>query len=410
MATKPTPRRAAPAPAPATTRLDALGGATEPEAVEATDPSDDLQAMMGELAGASSSSISVYRSNKGQQLAYVFKCTPDAFSLDTLRDKYNGGEFRLFITRNGVLWKNKTVYVEPKQTTGGDAPPTQAAELAAVMREGFAKQAELMAAALRSLAAAPPPPPSPPPLIRGADIPAILTALPALIGMLRPPPAPPPVGLDPSKSVDLILRGIELAREVKETAGGGEGEPSMLGLLRDLIKSPMLAQAAAAMTAQQTAAAQPARLPAPAQPRPPQPSVTIPPPPPNPAQPSFASETPTPMTTASNPMLTQYLALLCNKAAEGSDPSLYADLVLDSLDADTLQALLDRPPTPVDALIADHPPVAQHREWFEQLVAIIAGALAPEPEGMPQSGDVIPGDANAVDHATPTIPGGASAG
>lgn len=399
-------RRAVAAPPPPTTRLEALGGSSEADvtpAGEQVDPSDDLQAMMGELAGASSSSISVYRSNKGQQLAYVFKCTPDAFSLDTLRDKYNGGEFRLFITRNGVLWKNKTVYVEPKQTTGGDAPPTQAAELAAVMREGFAKQAEMMAATLRALASAPTPPP-PAPLLKGADIPAILTALPALIGMLRPPPAPPAPSLDANKSIDLILKGIELAREVK-AEGGGEGEPSMLGILRDLIKSPMLAQAAAAMATQPAPAAP--RLPQPAAPRPPQPQVTIPQPPPPPAQPSFASETPPPMMQN---MLTQYLGLLCVKAAEGSDPSLYADLVLDSLDADTLQQLLSRPPSAVDALIADHPPVAQHREWFEQLVAIIAEALAPEPDPVAQLAGNETGQDHAADDATPTIPRGASAG
>ena len=107
---------------------------------EALGVADDLQSMMAELAGTSSSKVTVYRVVKGQPLGYVFACSPDAFSLDTLRDKYNGGEFRLFISKDGQLWKNRTVYVEPKQVSqAGEPAPTETATVAAMKNASRAK-------------------------------------------------------------------------------------------------------------------------------------------------------------------------------------------------------------------------------------------------------------------------------
>lgn len=370
---------------------------------EALGAADDLQSMMAELAGTSSSKVTVYRVVKGQPLGYVFACSPDAFSLDTLRDKYNGGEFRLFISKDGQLWKNRTVYVEPKQVSqAGEPAPTETATVVAMLREGFDKQAQLFAQVLRTVAAPPPPPPSP---FAGINLVEAATAISTLLATLRPTAPPvitPPQGITPDRAIDMMMKGFELAREMKGD-GGGE-EPSMLGILRDLIKSPMLAQAVAATAAQAQAPAAP-RIVQPRPPGQPQPQPTAP----QPAQ-SFASETPPPQPQpdAMKALMNQYLGMLVHHAAAGSDPLLYADLVLDNLDEGTLRELLNRQPTAVDALIADYPPIAQHREWFETLVKAIADALADEA----QSGIVIENEApsDASGTATPTIPGGTPAG
>lgn len=392
----------------------------QPEPSDVTDAgetqenqADDLSAVMAELAGSSSSTVTVYRAVKGQNQQYVFKCSPDAFSLDTLRDTYNGGEFRLYITRDGQLWKNRTVHVEPKQASA-PVPPTQAAELAAAMREGFAKQAELMAATLRTLAA--PAPPPPPPLLSRIDIPAAITAVSGLLAVLRPPmppmPAPAP-GLDAGKSVDLILRGIELGREVK--GDGGDGEVTLMGVVKDLLKSPLLAQAVQAATvgARPQASqprpqpqAKPQQIPQAVQPQPVPPAAS-----PIPGQvidnQSFASETQTPM---NQQLMTMYLPLLCAKAAEGSDSSLYADLILDSVDADTLHALLAAQPSTVDVLIGYHAGVAAHREWFEEMISTVKEALAEDVGTVAQLEGNNASHTDASAHPTPSIPGGASAG
>lgn len=344
---------------------------------------DELQSVMADLAGSSSSKITVYRVVKNQPLAYVFACTPDAFSLDDLRDRYNGGEFRLFIAKDGALWKNRRVFVEPKQSAlAGESAPTASAELAASMREGFARQAELLQTVAR--AAAQPSTPS----FGGFDLPATISAIAAAIAALRPPPtppAPPAVHADPNQSIDMLLKGIELARELKADAGGSD-EPSLMTIMRELIRSPVLAQAVAAATP----AAVPVR-------RPPTQPALVPPQ-------SFARETPAPAPPEPVNMLTPYLDMLVRKAASGGDPALYADLVLDNVEEEAIHALLNRSPSALDALIADYAPVAQHREWFQSLIDIIVNALAePDESPLPLNG-LNSGDANASAHSTPVIP------
>jgi hypothetical protein len=111
-----------------------------------------------------------------------------------------------------------------------------------------------------------------------------------------------------------------------------------------------------------------------------------------------------------NMLLTQYLGMLVKKAEEGSDPVLYADLVLDSLDEETLRALLVRPPSAVDALIADFAPVAQHRDWFQQLIDAIVAALASDGSEVAQFPIDNTGQDHAAGHTPPSVPGGDSAG
>lgn len=356
-------------------------------------PVDSLQSMLAELGGATSAAITVYRAERGQKQQYVYKCSPDEFSLDVLRDKYNGGNFRLYISKNGVLYKNVEVAVEPRHATM-EAAPSDAAALAAAMREGFERQSAALAAALRTLAA--PPPPSP---FAGINIPEAITAFSALLGVLRPPPAPMPPPPDPSSHIDLLLKGIELARELK---GDGDGEPSVMGLLRDLIKSPLAAQAIAATVAAQPAAVSHGQLPKPQPPRPPAgPQAKVPP---VPAQPQ-------PQPQGQN-MLAHYLGLLCAKAAEGSDPTLYADLVLDSVPEEQLRSIMygHGHASTIDALIAMRPDVAAHREWFQMLIDTIDGTLQAPDDLDPTATDVGQyGDA-AVNPTAPSVPGGTPAG
>lgn len=364
-------------------------------------PPDDLQMMMAELAGNTSSSVTVYRTGKGQPRAYVFKCTPDAFSLDVLRDKYNGGEFQLFITKNGQLWKNKTVFVEPPQTRAEPTPPAVPDGLA-LLREDMRKQAEMMTNVLKTLAA---PPPAPRPLLEGVNLMELVQSAGALLAMLRPP-APPPSSVPVESSINLLMKGFELAREMKADAGG-DGDTSLLGIVKELVKSPMLGaaiQAAAAAVPQQPQMrpVQP-RIPARA-PAPPAATATPPTPPAAPAQPSFAGET-------VHPMMKMYLGQLVAKAAEQSDPGIYADLILDNLDEASIQLLLNAQPTAVDALAQHDPRVLEHREWFEELANILAEALAPdEGPAVPLAPSINAGEDNAAGSSAPPVSGDAAAG
>lgn len=342
-------------------------------------PVDSLTEMMNGLQGATSARITVYRVIKNQKPSYVFECDPSTFSLDDLRDKYNGGEFRLYIVKDGRLWRNMSVVVEPKQTVAHDpAPPmSQMADVMAVMRDGFAAQAAALREALSSRG---------PSMFSGMDLPAVITAAAAAITALRPPPAPPaPPAPDVSeKALDMFMRGLEIANTMRDSGGS---DNSLGGMLRDVLRSPILA------TAVQSAAQQ-ALLPAPQRP-PQQPAPT-----PNPVSHAKPPETvAAPQPKPEEAMLAYYLGFLCGKAQTGAEPSLYAELVLDNVPDEQLMPMLNRGDQLIDDLIVIHPPVAQHREWFVGLLKEINELLAPEDDASQT------GDGNAVDTATVVVPG-----
>lgn len=324
---------------------------------------DSLSALMGELVGVDDATVTVYRATRNQPQAYMFKCSPASFSLDDLRDKFGGGEFRVYITRGGEPWRNRRVIVEQK--AGGmpseiEAKPSAVDALAAVMREGFARQAEIMATLAR-------PAPSSSSMFSGMDLPAVITAAAAAITALRPPPAPAPApvadsGRSVDRAMDMLMKGIELAQTMGGGGGGGD-DPSLMALLRDFVKSPMLAQAVSSTLRPAVAAPsfQPARPVAPMQS---QPAVAAP------VVPVAQEET-----AMVNPLIAHYLGALVGFAAEGSDPTLYADLILDRLPDETLRGLLDAKPDPVTVLAGINPKVLQHRDWFVELVETIRAAL-----------------------------------
>lgn len=108
-------------------------------------------------------------------------------------------------------------------------------------------------------------------------------------------------------------------------------------------------------------------------------------------------------------LLHYYYGMLCQKAASGADPVLYAELVLDNVPDETLQMLLTKQPTPLDALIAEYPAAAPHREWFAVLIDTLMSAmteddvLAGGPDGVVQQVNGAHPDATLVQ--PPVVPG-----
>lgn len=406
-----TARKTPAAPVKPNPRAPGLGAA---EAVDdvgdetpKADPLDELNSLMAELAGSVSSNVTVYRTGRGVQRAYVFKCDAASFSLDVLRDKYNGGEFQLFITRDGVLWKNRTVTIEPPQAVRDPTPPqAHPADALALLREDLRKQNEAMTAVLRTLAA---PPPPPRPFLEGVNIMELVQGAGVLLNLLRPPTPSTP---SPDTYVTALIKGIELAREVK--AEGGDGDTSLMGVVKEMLRSPLLATAIQATATQAQAAPPPRPTPQiPQRPRPPaspQPAAAPTPTPAPPAE-SFAGET-------VDPMLKMYVGLLVSKAAAQADTGMYADLILDNLTDDQLNQLLDAQPTPVDWLATIDPAVLLHRAWFEAVLAEVAGAMI-DPDAVDDAPGAVassglPSDPTGSPHAsgstTPASPGESSAG
>lgn len=351
-------------------------GAAEEDVPVGPSPVDTLSEMMAGLVGANNSRISIYRIVKNQPPSYVAECDPASFSLDDLRDRHGGGEFRLYIMKDGRIWKNMRVFVDPPvrdPNAAVTAPASHMGDVLAVMRDGFAAQA----AAMRELATRPVGQ-SP---LANLDLPAVITAISGAIVALRPPPAPIPPAADASKAIDMFMQGLQMARELREDAAPADN--SIGGMLRSFLTSPVVAQAVAAAAPAPRPAGPPA-LPRPQGAVPQQPA-------PQPSQPQPAQPT---MPTAD--VMTQYYALLCQKAASGADPTLYAELILDSVDDDTLNMLLSKQPTPLDALIAEYPPAAPHRDWFASLIGTLMEAMTDE---------VVPGESAPEGAETPTVNG-----
>jgi hypothetical protein len=88
---------------------------------------------------------------------------------------------------------------------------------------------------------------------------------------------------------------------------------------------------------------------------------------------------------AGRAVIMQQMAFLCEQAANNADPELYAGLILDRLDDDTLLEILEWTPDPVSALIDKYPPAAPYRDWFQQVVEYIAMAFEADPDS-PEAG------------------------
>lgn len=368
----------------------------EPETAAATEedvpagpaPADALSEMMSGLQGAANSRISIYRIVKNQPPSYVAECAPESFSLDDLRDKYRGGEFRLYIMKDGRLWKNMRIFVEAPVVQPSESihqPQSHLSELLAVMRDGFAAQAAaLREAAPRSGAVSS--------LLDGQNLPAVITAITGAIVALRPPapPAPPPQQDNTSTALDMFMEGLRMARELREEGGAAPADNSIGGMLREVLRSPLMAQAVQAATIKPVVPTPPAtaRLP------PPQPQAS--------AEATQPTQQP-PSAESSMSMLTHYYAMLCQKAAAGADPTLYAELVLDNVDDETLNGLLTKQPTPLDALIAEYPPAAAHREWFASLIDTLMSAMTEESEPSSDQASAINGASSDAAHQQPAV-------
>lgn len=368
------------------TEVEADGETTDPDTPAVSAPVDALSELMTSLQGSSSARINVYRIVKNQPPSYVFECSPESFSLDELRDKYNGGEFRLYVMKDGRLWKNTRVIVEPRQiiSAGHDpSPPTQLFDMMALIRDGFSAQT----AAMREIATGRVGAPS---MFSGMDLPAVITAAAAAITALRPPPAPPPAAPPDttSQALDMFMRGMEIAMNVRDNASPVDN--SIGGMLRDVLKSPIVAAAVQAqMAPQPPAQPNPRQQPAPALSPPVQPQVS-----------HAKTDSPPP---APDAMLSYYISFLAQKAAAGADPELYAEMVLDNLTDDQLNPMLARGDLLIDDFIALHASVANHRDWFLALIKCVRTAMeaTDEPENLPES-------TNAVNTTPPVVLGDAT--
>ena len=300
-------------------------------------------------------------SKPGERDAYCMDYTRDNLSLESIREVFGGGTYKITTYGPGSRYirggQCRVTIAELPKSAQSAQPVTPSADLAAILAAAkgdnsslalMMKMFEQQGAMLTALLSRPPVAPTGPTTLE-------------ILQMIREMNQAAPKSGE-SGAVDLLLRGIELG---KEFAGGGD--ESMLGLAGkgiDMLR-PLIERGAQPASAQPAARSGPAQASLPA----PEPAAKTQP----------ATET-DPMLRQLN-WLRQQTVMLCHQAARGKNPELYAEVLLDNLpDFVTQDDLRERlkDPGAVAQLAQLNADVAKYAPWFEELRKSILEFLTPD--------------------------------
>lgn len=316
------------------------------------------QDVYGELfAGLGTSSdekVLLYRLNpETRKQALLCRLDPGT-SVEDIPPRFGGGDYIIKRLKSGMIMKQASLCVEgepiierPKRAPEPEVERAQT-DISNVLQNIVTGMQEANRQLLAGLAQIMRPPPQP----TRADM---LQEMQLMKQMFT---APDTGRQDPT---DILMRGIELAKSIQPR----DGDTSGMDVLQEAIRS--FAPAVAEVVKRAHIAPHP-RI---------QSQIKIPqghnvpqgdnapqgdnvPPPALPTQ-------PTNLNGADSMILFKYyLGMLCQKAANNSDPALYADMVADNLNDDQLIELLNKPDI-VAHLAAINPDVAKHTAWFQTL-------------------------------------------
>ena len=310
----------------------------------------------------------------GSQLGHCATMSSQDFSLDGVRDTFGGGKYRITVTDDAgkIRMRRNIDVVEslrplapvPTATLAGSIaelapvlelirPPQQSNDILLAL---IKSQGEMLTAMMNRPAPATTPP------MGVADFVALMTAM---------------KGDKQDSPIDVLLKGLSLGKEI---AGDGGGDSMMTVASKGLEMIGELAKHPPQVTARPRAnvkigAIPPAEL-----------AGTIPAQPPK-IQPTPASDT----TMAPNILqqlqwLRQQLTALIYQANRGSDPSLYADVMLDNLPpyitVDEINQHIGAP-TAIDELAKIDARVLTFRDWFEEFRRAVIESLSAADEEIP---------------------------
>lgn len=288
----------------------------------------------------------VYRINAARgNSVFLYRCLPAEFVPEHLGSKFKGGTFRVWVKRGSTLLKTFTIKAEAIETVEEHqtvaAKPAMANELAAAIT------------ALQNTVAQ---------LAQSQRPAETEEAMLNRIRMYRDifGGAQPAAQANPAASFELFQKGIEFAKNVMQEGAEKSTNDVLVEAVRTL--GPAFAEIVA-----RGARAQPA------------------------AQPVSAAITQT-NNNADNlnvieKLLKPKINWLCDMAAGGADPGLYADLIMDQVPETQLRDFVTSG-DPFKKLVAIHPRAAEYGAWFGDLLSHINAVMTDTT-----------GDANANDNA-----------
>jgi hypothetical protein len=324
---------------------------------------DALEGMIAEFQGAADAVVNVYRQGEGKNMSFLFRTNPGEMSggeiMEKCRDRFGTGDYRVHIRKGPRLVANKPFSVEAeKEDEKEDAKNGGLDTLAFItMLQENNKQTMLMfTEAMKAFAGGQNNVPVFDPIAAQT---AMIQSVATLKGLAEPKD-------DSKNAVAMLIQGLTLAKEL----GPKDGETNSSDILLEGIRqfAPALVQGANAINAN---APGNAALPPPGDPQ---------------AVADAAREREMGLRQA---MLRQQLGFLVKNAADGKNPELYAELLLDQLGEKVVLDFVGQPDA-LEKLVAINADVATYSQWFEALRNSIleltadtgdTGVIIPQPLG-----------------------------
>lgn len=336
---------------------------TRPEQTEAPgldDTPPDMLDVLNELQADGGSLVLYRRRPDSTKWDRIKKFLPAEFSIDAIPDLYGGGDYLVKVFEADGLYHGQsyTLSFDPR-LKGRLDKELDAAKLPAgggldamlvVMQEQIRAGNERFEALLKTL------------FTNQPTEEKLIEKLKLYKDVLGGSPA---TAMTPDTVLQLVMKGMDIAAQAHES--GDTGSAGMMGMLEKAI-APIVAQVAQrflkpATTTETAIVDAPRELPAP----PPTPTPTA----------NGAPKPPTDTMTLFHQTLAAQLPMLVYQAKRGSDPSLYADLLVDNLAPalyDKAVEFLNRPAL-MDDLVLLNKEVDAVRPWFTSLQAELLGAL-----------------------------------
>ncbi len=331
-------------------------GETLLELAEEIAPDDELD--LSDFEGEAEISVWVYRRTAKSKPAFLFKCTPVDFSLDTLRDNYGGGEFTVYVKRGRDLIKRHSPVVEPPPKPAPSTLPPNPPDIAQALQQAVRDVLQQIR-----------------PQETEETILARLKSYKEILGGASSAAAAP------ADMLAMFRQGIEFAKEF----AGNAGEKGAFDVLERAIAT-FGAPLATIIQSQLEKSAMTKNPPLPGSVK----TAT----PQQPALPSAGVQL----------LLKAKIKELLPAAARDSDPALYADLLVDQFPIEQLKQAMGLGVAAIcDMCIAIDPRVSNYRPWFDEMLQHIADALAEieiEKENVSASGTGHEGPATGQDGAT----------
>lgn len=293
--------------------------------------------------------------------------------MDRVKEEYGGGKYQASVFKNGKLFRKFTFNIATPRVNALLKNSTTEinsvlSALAAQQAQQFSQLKELMVTA------------KPAPAFNMMEMMTGMVTLMVQMKNLMPQPIQ-----HENNSMEYLLKGMEVMREMGNSAGNSDKDTNLLDIVRDLIKSPLLGKALEGISTP----VKTEKITAPAQ------------------APSQLNSPTASGNNDMNPIVKGYINQLIKKAAQNSDPELYAAFILDNVPETIVKQYLLRDDL-MTVITAINPEAGKYGEWFEELKNSIIEILSePSDENLTHSDDK---NNNSADASATVKPDDHSAG